>query len=310
MSRQSRAYEWQRLDDAYSATGCHCLLPSQTRARDLFTSRAALSPACLLDPATWPSALPPLRLRTKHRDSHTDRSSEHDSASALPYPPLYHNYCTPPARASGVVPIAVRDDGSVRDPPHHYPRPRSLYIEKLRLPFPPPLVLGSQRLEPLSAALGISPHELHPDLFIRQRRRPYVDPRHRPKPEVFADALMHHVLVWFLDIATLLSLPRNFPEATMPPGNESRYFLRISTNYRTFPKAFSFEATLSKFHIKSDYFQVRAWPLSSRVAHRPAATDREVPRKAASGSDLRWASRLRSCCRQGRRNRRQKTRGG
>jgi len=31
-------------------------------------------------------------------------------------------------------------------------------------------------------------------------------------------------------------LARNFPEAITPQGNESRYFLRISTIYRTFPR--------------------------------------------------------------------------
>jgi hypothetical protein len=30
-------------------------------------------------------------------------------------------------------------------------------------------------------------------------------------------------LVWFLHVATLLSLARNFPEAITPQGNESRY---------------------------------------------------------------------------------------
>src|SRR6202035_2142950 len=56
--------------------------------------------------------------------------------------------------------------------------------------------------------------------------------------------------------------------------------------------------------------QVRAWPLSSQAAPRPAARDRGVPQKAASSSDPRWASRLRSCCRQDHRNRRRRKRRG
>ena len=56
--------------------------------------------------------------------------------------------------------------------------------------------------------------------------------------------------------------------------------------------------------------QVKPCSPTAEGAPRLAATDRGVPPEAASSSDLRWASRLRSCCRRGRRSRRRRTHGG
>src|SRR5262249_56074123 len=80
-------------------------------------------------------------------------------------------------------------------PARHHPGPRSPHIKKLRIPFPPRFIRASQRRKPFFAVLRISPHELEPDLFFRQRWGSHVDPEHRPEPQILADALVHHVFV-------------------------------------------------------------------------------------------------------------------
>jgi len=83
----------------------------------------------------------------------------------------------------------------VRDAASHDPFPRALHIEKRRVFFPPRIVFPSQHRQSLPAILRITPDELHPRLRIRQWRRAHINPQHRPKPNVLAGALMHHLLV-------------------------------------------------------------------------------------------------------------------
>src|SRR6478735_3682006 len=85
--------------------------------------------------------------------------------------------------------------GSMGHTASHHPCPRSPHVEKRRLCFPPRLILGPQHREALFAVFLVPPHEFQPDFFFRQRRCTDVYVEHRPKPDVLADTLMHHMLM-------------------------------------------------------------------------------------------------------------------
>ena len=84
----------------------------------------------------------------------------------------------------------------VGHPPGHHPSPRAWYIEEGDDFFPPWFSFRLlQSLQAFSAALRIKGHELPTDLAGRQWSHADVDTQDRPKPQIFTDALMHHVLV-------------------------------------------------------------------------------------------------------------------
>src|SRR5271156_1945625 len=82
----------------------------------------------------------------------------------------------------------------MRHPPRHHPGPRSRHIEKLHILFPPRLIFFLQRGQPFAAVLGVPFHKFHPRLLLGQRRRADINPQHVAEPQVFAHALMHHLL--------------------------------------------------------------------------------------------------------------------
>src|SRR5215469_7309198 len=77
----------------------------------------------------------------------------------------------------------------------HHPGPGPPYVEKRRLPLPPRLIPAPQRRQAFSAVLRVLPHEFQSDFVFRQRRRSDINIEHCPKPDVFADTLMHHMFV-------------------------------------------------------------------------------------------------------------------
>src|SRR5437667_12722823 len=85
--------------------------------------------------------------------------------------------------------------GRMSQSPSHYPGARTLHIEEFCALFPPGFILLPQRGEPFSAVFRVSLHELEPCLLLRKRRRAYVNSKHVAKPEILADALMHHLLM-------------------------------------------------------------------------------------------------------------------
>src|SRR3984957_1640667 len=82
----------------------------------------------------------------------------------------------------------------MRDSPRHHPRPRPRHVEKLRVGLPPQIVLPLQRRQSLPAVLRITFHKLQPHFLLWQRRRTHINPKHVAEPQVFAHALMHHLL--------------------------------------------------------------------------------------------------------------------
>src|SRR5258708_6032525 len=84
---------------------------------------------------------------------------------------------------------------SMRHPPRHDPCPRPLYVEELHIRFPPHLIFFLQRRQSIAAVLGIPLHELNARLLLRQRWRIHVNAQHVAEPQVFADALMDHLLM-------------------------------------------------------------------------------------------------------------------
>src|ERR1035438_3766833 len=85
--------------------------------------------------------------------------------------------------------------GGVGHSASQHPGPGPLHVEKRRLPFPPRLILVPQRSQALLAVIRVLPHKLQSDFLLRQRRRSDVNSKHGSKPDVFADTLMHHMLV-------------------------------------------------------------------------------------------------------------------
>src|SRR5947209_6458211 len=85
--------------------------------------------------------------------------------------------------------------GSMSHAAGHHPCPRSPHVEESRFVFPPHLILVTQFGQALSAIAGVSPDEFQPGLICRQRRRLNINVEHCSKPEVFANTLMHHVLL-------------------------------------------------------------------------------------------------------------------
>src|SRR4051794_27282460 len=83
----------------------------------------------------------------------------------------------------------------MRDTSSHHPGARPLHVEKRGFAFPPFLIPGPERPDAFSTVLFISPDELEPDFFCRQRRSADIDIEHRSKPDVLADTLMHHMLM-------------------------------------------------------------------------------------------------------------------
>jgi hypothetical protein len=83
----------------------------------------------------------------------------------------------------------------VSDAACHYPSARPPHIEECRFIFPPHLVLAAEDIHALSAILRVPPNEFQSGLVCRQWRRANINAEHRPKPEVLANTLMHHVLV-------------------------------------------------------------------------------------------------------------------
>src|SRR6202521_1462133 len=83
----------------------------------------------------------------------------------------------------------------MRDAPRHDPCAGALHGKKSSGFFPPIVALTAQPPKPFSAVSRVLLHELQPSLLLRQGRCSDVDSKHRPKPHVFADALMHHLLM-------------------------------------------------------------------------------------------------------------------
>src|SRR5262245_28552592 len=83
----------------------------------------------------------------------------------------------------------------VRQPACHHPGSRALHIEEGNQLLPPALARLPQSIEPLTALVRVARHELDAALAVRKGRRSHIDTEHRPKPRIFADALMHHVFV-------------------------------------------------------------------------------------------------------------------
>src|SRR6266436_7657292 len=77
----------------------------------------------------------------------------------------------------------------------HHPGSRAPDIEEYGFPFPPSLLFLLERYTTLAAVFRITFHKFQADFLFRQWRRPYVDPEHVTKPDVFTDALVHHVFV-------------------------------------------------------------------------------------------------------------------
>src|SRR4051812_40397651 len=84
--------------------------------------------------------------------------------------------------------------GSMGYAASHDPGPRSPHVEKLRLSFPPRLDLTSQRNDALGAVFSVPAHEFQSDFVFRKRWRSDIDIEHCPKPDIFADTLVHHML--------------------------------------------------------------------------------------------------------------------
>ena len=61
--------------------------------------------------------------------------------------------------------------------------------------LPTSLVLVPHDGQALLAVFPVLPHEFQSDFIFWQRRRSDVNAEHGPKPDVFADTLMHHMFV-------------------------------------------------------------------------------------------------------------------
>src|SRR5215469_7359018 len=83
----------------------------------------------------------------------------------------------------------------VRNPSHHHPGSRPGYVEELDLLFPPGFVLRVQGRHSLRAVFCVAANELQSALRRRQRGCPDVNAQDVAKPQIFADTLMHHLLV-------------------------------------------------------------------------------------------------------------------
>src|ERR1700694_795329 len=81
------------------------------------------------------------------------------------------------------------------DSPHHYPRARSSCIKKTCFGLPPGYVLRAQHCQALPTVLGVALHEFQPSLRCRKRRRIDVNSKNVDEPQIFADALVHHLFV-------------------------------------------------------------------------------------------------------------------
>src|SRR5579862_4346137 len=83
----------------------------------------------------------------------------------------------------------------VRYPSRHHPCPRTLHVEESRVAFPPGFIFFTQNGESFATVFGISLDELQSSFLLRQRRRAHIDSKHGAEPQIFAHALMHHLLM-------------------------------------------------------------------------------------------------------------------
>src|SRR5262249_18888423 len=77
----------------------------------------------------------------------------------------------------------------------HHPGSRTPHVKEGGFTFEPGLVFGLERRQPPGAEICVTLHEAEPRLRRWQRWRTYLDTKHVAKPQVLADALMHHLLV-------------------------------------------------------------------------------------------------------------------
>jgi erythrin-vacuolar iron transport family protein len=82
----------------------------------------------------------------------------------------------------------------VRNAADHDPRPAARDLEELDPVFPPAFFLAPQDIQSLSGVLRVPGDEAKPVLHGGQGRRLDMNPEHAAKPQVFADALVHHLL--------------------------------------------------------------------------------------------------------------------
>src|ERR1700726_4850991 len=82
----------------------------------------------------------------------------------------------------------------VCEPPDHYPEACSRYIEEYCFAFPSGFVFLNQHREPERGVPCVYAHEFEPGFFFGQCRAADLDAEYVSKPEVFARALMQHVL--------------------------------------------------------------------------------------------------------------------
>src|ERR1700675_2081344 len=85
--------------------------------------------------------------------------------------------------------------GSVSQAPGHHPGTASRHIEKCSRAFPPGFVFLLKNSQPLAGVFGIALDELETSLLLRERRSTHIDAEHGSQPQVFAHALMHHLLM-------------------------------------------------------------------------------------------------------------------
>src|ERR1700683_2040878 len=82
----------------------------------------------------------------------------------------------------------------MRDSSGHNPCPRASRIEKCGFTLPPRFVFFSERSEPFATVLCITLDEFQTCFLPGKRWRANINCQHRAKPQIFADALMHHLL--------------------------------------------------------------------------------------------------------------------
>src|ERR1039458_5170149 len=115
------------------------LQSSQNRSKSLDvtdTPPPSPSPPSPHSPVAQPSSLQYPPPPTTPPNSHTHKSSEHDSPSGRPYPPSARNCCVHPAPASATSPSTVRDDATYASSASSLPRPATAGHRKTS--YPPP----------------------------------------------------------------------------------------------------------------------------------------------------------------------------
>src|SRR5271166_800873 len=83
----------------------------------------------------------------------------------------------------------------MRDAPRHHPCTRASHNKEVGCLFPPSVGLLAQLREPFSAVSRVLLDELQASFWFWQRWCFDVDSEHGPKPQILADALMHHLLM-------------------------------------------------------------------------------------------------------------------